>query len=222
MEATAKSNRVLRRLAGAGKKKNLAQSSFQMDLVWLCPTGVESKTSTSPEPLRPEAARVVYRGANFLCPLIPWGDLMSAWTRGVWVVVPHLLGVSVVPAYDVQKVLIDELFASAQINEYILYTTMAIAFYGAPLAVVGSSIRLRPDELSEFKERRQLWRQREAELFSRRLSIYRGRAFMSKVKQYLNVYAFSIDKAHFCTSSDAYRRSQRPSEHSPSASGIFE
>jgi len=55
-------------------------------------------------------------------------------------------------ASDVQKVLIDELFATAQINEYILwyYTPMAMNFtrHLQPLVVYDCM-----DELSEFKVR---------------------------------------------------------------------
>lgn len=121
---------------------------------------------------------------------------------GVWVVVPHLVGgFSEEAASDVQKVLIDELFASAQINEYILwyYTPMAIAFtrHLQPLVVVYDCM----DELSEFKGAPPALRQREAELFSRADLAFTGgqSLYESKVKQYPNVYAFpsSIDKAHF-------------------------
>jgi len=85
---------------------------------------------------------------------------------GVWVVVPHLVGAEEA-ASDVQKVLIDELFATAQINEYILwyYTPMAMNLRAtcSPLVVVYDCM----DELSEFKGAPPALRQCEAELFSR-------------------------------------------------------
>ena len=121
---------------------------------------------------------------------------------GVCVVVPHLIGtLSQEEANAAQQGLIDDLFAQAQIHNYILwyYTPMAVSFtrHLEPLVVVYDCM----DELSAFKEAPPALRESEAELFSRADLVFTGgqSLYEIKVNQHPNVYAFpsSIDNMHF-------------------------
>ncbi len=121
---------------------------------------------------------------------------------GVWVVVPHLPeGLSESEAWAAQQVLIDGLFAQAQIRQYILwyYTPMAMAFtrHLEPVVVVYDCM----DELSLFEAAPRALKELEAELFSCADLVFTGgqSLYESKVNQHSNVYAFpsSVDVAHF-------------------------
>jgi len=121
---------------------------------------------------------------------------------GVWVVVPHVSAeLSKTEINALQKQLIDELFAQAQIQEYILwyYTPMAMDFthHLEPSGVIYDCM----DELSAFKGASPALKELEAELFKRADLVFTGgqSLYESKVNQHPNVYAFpsSIDKTHF-------------------------
>lgn len=126
---------------------------------------------------------------------------------GVWVVVPHLSeGLSESAINSIQQRMIDELFAEAQIYNYLLwyYTPMAMAFthHLEPLVSVYDCM----DELSLFARSPRSLRDYEAELFKRADLVFTGGQSLYEVKrnQHPNVYAFpsSIDKAHFAQARD--------------------
>lgn len=132
---------------------------------------------------------------------------VSEQESGVWVVVPHLPeGLSESVINSVQQRLIDDLFAEAQIHNYILwyYTPMAIAFtrHLEPLVVVYDCM----DELSLFAGAPRTLKDCEAELFKRADLVFTGGQSLYEVKrnQHRNVYAFpsSIDRAHFAQCRD--------------------
>ena len=121
---------------------------------------------------------------------------------GVWVVVPHLpKGLSESAINSIQQRMIDELFAEAQIHNYLLwyYTPMAMAFtrHLEPLVTIYDCM----DELSLFARSPRSLKDCEAELFKRADLVFTGGQSLYEVKrnQHPNVYAFpsSIDKAHF-------------------------
>ena len=121
---------------------------------------------------------------------------------GVWVVVPHLpKGLSESAINSIQQRMIDELFAEAQIHNYLLwyYTPMAMAFtrHLEPLVTIYDCM----DELSLFARSPRSLKDYEAELFKRADLVFTGGQSLYEVKrnQHPNVYAFpsSIDKAHF-------------------------
>lgn len=121
---------------------------------------------------------------------------------GVWVVVPHLSeGLSESAINSIQQRMIDELFAEAQIHNYLLwyYTPMAMAFtrHLEPLVTIYDCM----DELSLFARSPRSLKDCEAELFKRADLVFTGGQSLYEVKrnQHSNVYAFpsSIDKAHF-------------------------
>lgn len=121
---------------------------------------------------------------------------------GVWVVVPHLpQGLSQRTTIALQKQLLDELFKTCGIRDYIFwyYTPMALAFtdHLQPLAIVYDCM----DELSAFQGAPPELRQREADLFQRADLVFTGGQSLYEVKrhQHPNVYAFpsSIDVTHF-------------------------
>jgi UDP-galactopyranose mutase len=121
---------------------------------------------------------------------------------GVWVVVPHLSeGLSESAINSIQQRMIDELFAEAQIHNYLLwyYTPMAMAFtrHLEPLVTIYDCM----DELSLFARSPRSLKACEAELFKRADLVFTGGQSLYEVKrnQHPNVYAFpsSIDKAHF-------------------------
>ncbi len=130
---------------------------------------------------------------------------VSPRESGVWVVVPHLReGMSEEEVIAAQQMMLDELFAQAEIHQYILwyYTPMAMAFsyHLEPLAVVYDCM----DELSAFKGASPILKQRETELFNRADLVFTGgqSLYEAKRNQHPNVYAFpsSIDTAHFAKS----------------------
>lgn len=127
---------------------------------------------------------------------------VSKHESGVWVIVPHLPeNLSESAIQTIQQQLIDELFAEAQIHNYIFwyYTPMAMTFtrHLKPLVVVYDCM----DELSLFAGAPSSLKNCEAELFQRADLVFTGgqSLYESKRHQHLNVYAFpsSIDKAHF-------------------------
>lgn len=127
---------------------------------------------------------------------------VSKHESGVWVIVPHLPeNLSESAIQTIQQQLIDELFAEAQIQNYIFwyYTPMAMAFtrHLKPLVVVYDCM----DELSLFAGAPPSLKNCEAELFQRADLVFTGgqSLYESKRHQHSNVYAFpsSIDKAHF-------------------------
>lgn len=135
-----------------------------------------------------------------------WEEESIVWLEfsrrecGVWVAVPHLpKGVS--NAEELQKQLIDALFAACRIQRYILwyYTPMALAFteHLTPLATVYDCM----DELSAFKGAPPILRDREAQLFQRADLVFTGGQSLYEAKrhQHAHVYAFpsSIDVNHF-------------------------
>ncbi len=127
---------------------------------------------------------------------------ISSRECGVWVVVPHLSeGLSESASWAAQRVLIDNLFAQAQIREYILwyYTPMAMAFtrHLEPLVVIYDCM----DELSLFQGAPCALKELETELFSRADLVFTGGQSLYEVKRdrHPHVYAFpsSIDCTHF-------------------------
>ncbi|MCZ0902366.1 glycosyltransferase family 1 protein, partial [Microcoleus sp. HI-ES] len=79
-----------------------------------------------------------------------WLDV-SIHESGVWVIVPNLSeGTSEATAQTAQQAMLDDLFRSAEISQYILwyYTPMAVSFTShlKPLALVYDCM----DELSAF------------------------------------------------------------------------
>jgi len=128
---------------------------------------------------------------------------VSRRERGLHVVVPRLpkdLGGEVVTD-AVLQVLIYQLFAEHDIDEYVLwyYTPMSLAWtrHLKPLAVVYDCM----DELSAFKGAPRTLKERETELFKRADLVFTGGQSLFEVKrdQHPNVYAFpsSIDAPHF-------------------------
>lgn len=136
---------------------------------------------------------------------------VSVRDSGVWVVVPHLReGQSLEVVEATQQAMLDELFAQAQIHDYILwyYTPMAMAFtrHLKPQVVVYDCM----DELSAFKGANPELKARETELFSWADLVFTGgqSLYEAKRNQHPNVYAFpsSIDRAHFAQCRDAELR----------------
>jgi UDP-galactopyranose mutase len=122
---------------------------------------------------------------------------------GVVVVVPRLPdGLSEADiAVTQQSLLLDELFLTHNISDYILwyYTPMALAFtwHLEPLAIVYDCM----DELSAFKFAPQNLKQREAELLACADVVFTGGYSLYEAKRQLhaNIHPFpsSIDTAHF-------------------------
>ena len=130
-----------------------------------------------------------------------WLDI-SQRDSGVWVVVSHLPdGLSQESAIALQKQLLDELFTTCSIRDYVFwyYTPMALSFtdHLQPLAIVYDCM----DELSAFQGAPPALRQREIELFQKADLVFTGGQSLYEVKrhQHPNVYAFpsSIDAPHF-------------------------
>ncbi len=121
---------------------------------------------------------------------------------GVTVVVPHLPeGLSQEAIELSLKEMLDDLFAKAQINEYIFwyYTPMALSFtnHFNPLLVVYDCM----DELSAFKGAPPVLLDREVELFNRAELVFTGGQSLYEAKRdrHPNIYAFpsSIEREHF-------------------------
>jgi glycosyltransferase involved in cell wall biosynthesis len=128
----------------------------------------------------------------------------------LWVAQPHLPnGLSEKEVEDIQRVLLDDLFAQQGIENFVLwyYTPMALAFsrHLAPACTVYDCM----DELSAFKNAPKALRDREAELFARADVVFTGGQSLYEAKRdhHPNVHAFpsSIDSAHFGTA-----RRERP------------
>lgn len=127
---------------------------------------------------------------------------ISSRESGVWVVVPQLReGLSPEDVEAALKEMLDDLFAQAQIDKYILwyYTPMAIGFTNhlEPLITVYDCM----DELSAFRGASPTLKARENELFDRAKLVFTGGQSLYEAKRdrHPNVYAFpsSIDRAHF-------------------------
>lgn len=121
---------------------------------------------------------------------------------GVWVVVPHLPdGIDEESAIALQRLLLDDLFAQAQIQAPILwyYTPMAVPFtkHLSSSAVVYDCM----DELSAFKGAHPKLQARENHLFELADLVFTGGRSLYEAKQHQHpsVHAFpsSIDAAHF-------------------------
>ncbi len=145
----------------------------------------------------------------------PVGRLdISPHESGVVVIVPHLLeALSIEEVASAQKLLIDELFAQYQIEQYICwyYTPMALAFteHLQPLAIVYDCM----DELSAFKGASPTLKNNEAQLFRRADLVFTGGQSLYEAKRdcHPNIYAFpsSVDVAHFA---QARNVSQEPTD----------
>jgi glycosyltransferase involved in cell wall biosynthesis len=130
-----------------------------------------------------------------------WLDI-SRREDGVLVVIPHLPNnLSLERTIDLQQLLVDILFAEAQIQDPILwyYTPMAVPFtyhLGASAIVYDCM-----DELSAFKGAHPQLQTHEAHLFRRADLVFTGgrSLYEAKQHQHKNVHAFpsSIDVAHF-------------------------
>lgn len=132
---------------------------------------------------------------------------ISTSQEGVSVVVPHLSeGMSQEAIETKLKELLDELFAQAQIREYILwyYTPMALGFtdHLKPLVLVYDCM----DELAAFKGAPPALLDREAELFKRADLVFTGGQSLYEAKRdrHPHVYAFpsSIEREHFAKARD--------------------
>jgi len=131
-----------------------------------------------------------------------WCLEISKRECGVWVVVPRLPeAISEKEAIALQKLLLDALFADAQIQAPVLwyYTPMAIPFthHLRASAVVYDCM----DELSAFKGAHPELQNRESHLFSLADLVFTGgrSLYAAKQHQHSDVHAFpsSIDVAHF-------------------------
>lgn len=136
---------------------------------------------------------------------------------GVWVAVPYLPeGLPEKDAIALQQVLINTLFAEAQIQSPILwyYTPMAVPFTHQleSSAVVYDCM----DELSAFKGAHPELQAREAHLFQLADLVFTGGRSLYKAKQHQhsNIHAFpsSIDTAHFAQSRTL---TEEPSDQTP-------
>ncbi|MBW4665569.1 MAG: UDP-galactopyranose mutase [Chroococcus sp. CMT-3BRIN-NPC107] len=133
----------------------------------------------------------------------PVGRLdISSHESGVLVIVPHLdEALSIEDITAAQKLLIDELFAQYQIEQYICwyYTPMALGFteHLQPLAIVYDCM----DELSAFLGASPTLKNNEAELFRRADLVFTGGQSLYEAKRdrHPNVYSFpsSVDVPHF-------------------------
>jgi UDP-galactopyranose mutase len=135
---------------------------------------------------------------------------ISRRESGVWVVVPHLpQGLSEEATVAAQQMLIDELFAQQEINQYIFwyYTPMAMRFtsHHKPMLVVYDCM----DELSLFAKAPPALKESEAELFKRADLVFTGgqSLYEAKCNQHPHVYAFpsSIERDHFAQCRNAQR-----------------
>lgn len=119
-----------------------------------------------------------------------------------WIIVPHLKqGLSATEAIAAQREMLDSLFVSMQIKNFLLW-------YYSPMALAWSD-HLKPDlivydcmdELSAFKFAPPELLQWESELFKKADIVFTGGQSLYEVKKHLhfNIYPFpsSIDKAHF-------------------------
>lgn len=130
-----------------------------------------------------------------------WLDI-SRRECGVWVAVPHLpINLDEESSTALQQLLLDDLFAAAQIQAPILwyYTPMAVPFtdHLKASAIVYDCM----DELSAFKGAHPKLQAREAHLFKLADLVFTGgrSLYEAKQHQHSNVHAFpsSIDAAHF-------------------------
>lgn len=121
---------------------------------------------------------------------------------GVQIVVPHLQeGLNADAVNAAQQILLSELLAECQIQNYICwyYTPMAIAFtqHLKPLAIIYDCM----DELSAFKGASPLLKERETELLRRADLVFTGGQSLYEAKrhQHPNIYPFpsSVDVPHF-------------------------
>lgn len=131
-----------------------------------------------------------------------WWLEMSQRECGVWVAVPYLpTGLSEDSAIALQQLLLDILFAEAQIEAPILwyYTPMAVPFtyHLNASAIVYDCM----DELAAFKGAHPELQARETHLFRLADLVFTGgrSLYEAKQHQHSDVYAFpsSIDAAHF-------------------------
>ena len=131
-----------------------------------------------------------------------WRLDVSIRESGVWVAVPHLSeGMSTPSIETTLKGMLEDLFAQAQIREYIFwyYTPMALGFTDNfnPLVTVYDCM----DELAAFKGANPVLKVREDELFKRVDLVFTGGQSLYEAKRdrHPNVYAFpsSIDRVHF-------------------------
>ena len=127
---------------------------------------------------------------------------ISARADNLYVIQPLLpKGLSEAEAARSQQVVINELIAQKQIDDYLLwyYTPMALAFtrHLRPLATVYDCM----DELSAFRGASPLMVEREAELLKRADIVFTGgmSLYEAKQDQHHNIHPFpsSIDAAHF-------------------------
>lgn len=131
-----------------------------------------------------------------------WRLDVSIHETGVWVIVPHLSeGISEETAQTAQQAMLDDLFQSAEIRQYILwyYTPMAVSFTNhlKPLAVVYDCM----DELSAFQGAHPDLKANETQLLKRANVVFTGghSLYEAKQQQHPNIHAFpsSIEKEHF-------------------------
>lgn len=127
---------------------------------------------------------------------------VSVRPGGVQVAVPHLpTGWSEEEITAAQRLLLDELIAEHEVNDYVLwyYTPMALAFsdHLTPRAIIFDCM----DELSAFKGAPQALREREAHLLKLADVVFTGGQSLYEAKrhQHSNIHPFpsSIEVAHF-------------------------
>jgi UDP-galactopyranose mutase len=138
-------------------------------------------------------------------------------SASVKVVVPHLPDtLAGVEGDAAQRLLIDELFQTEAVSEYLLwyYTPMALAFTNhlSPVAVVYDCM----DELSAFDGAPSILKHREAELMRLAALVLTGGQSLYEAKrhQHPNMHPFpsSVDVAHFA---QARRISTDPADQAP-------
>jgi len=143
--------------------------------------------------------------------------VVSPRADGVLVVQPHLPGgLSLAESELMQQALLDELFTTHAIREYVCwyYSPMPLGFtrHLRPVATVYDCM----DELSAFAGASPLLREREQELFRRADLVFTGgqSLFEAKRDQHPSVYAFpsSIDAAHFGRARQAMSDAEGPQD----------
>ncbi|WP_165761225.1 glycosyltransferase [Niastella koreensis] len=120
----------------------------------------------------------------------------------VWVMVPHLRnGLGVIDVMAIQKILLDSMLESIQINKYVLwyYSPMALGWsdHLSPTLIVYDCM----DELAAFKFAPPFIVQREQKLMRKADLVFTGGQSLYLAKKHLhnNIHPFpsSIDKVHF-------------------------
>lgn len=120
----------------------------------------------------------------------------------VWVMVPHLRnGLEMIDVMAIQKILLDSMLESMQIDKYVLwyYSPMALGWsdHLSPILIIYDCM----DELSAFKFAPPCIVQREQKLMQKANLVFTGGQSLYLAKKHLhdNIHSFpsSIDKVHF-------------------------